>query len=177
MITLYRSHSIVHFEATEYYYNKISSLNRVYNNIHFDFAMGFVSRGRSVDIIESCLDQITASYDRYYQKTEWNNFYYKISVYLHIATCDFYPTGIQKTYFEKFYAMIDELEDAGWERELKDKEYELYLKLCSSRNKNIDISQEKKVAYNVTPSTRVTCTPTTFNDINSLQEFSYFIDK
>ncbi|MEF9984472.1 MAG: hypothetical protein RR710_08025 [Oscillospiraceae bacterium] len=166
-----------HFEAAEYYYNHISSLDETYNNIHFDFAMGLVRRGRNVEIIEECLDHIIGTYDRYYQKIEWNSFYFKISVYLHIATCDFYSTSIQKKYFQKAQKMIDELECAGWKRELKDREYKIYIKLCSSQNKEIDVIQEKKVEYSVVPSTRVNCTLKNLEDINSTQEFKCLIEK
>jgi len=165
------------FEAAEYYYNQVSFLEETYNYIHFDFAMGLVCRGKNVDIIENCLSNITASFDQYHQKLEWNSFYYKISVYLHIAICDFYSASFQNRYFEKACEEIDELENAGWNRELKAREYEIYIKLCNVRHNEVDVNIEKEWEYSKNSKEQENNTLKTLSEISSAEDLKLFISE
>lgn len=54
-----------------------------------------VLRGGDVDDIEKSLSNITVSFDRFYQKLSWDNFYYTVSIYLSIAICDYYSANLQ----------------------------------------------------------------------------------
>jgi hypothetical protein len=165
------------FEAAEYYYNQVSSLEETYSHIHFDFAMGLVCRGRNIDIIEMCLSNITASFDRYHQKLEWNSFYYKISVYLHIAICDFYSPTFRDSYFKKVCEEINELENAGWNRELKAREYDIYIKLCNTKNKEVDVNKEKEWDYSKNCKEQENNTLKTLSEISSAEDLKLFISK
>lgn len=135
------------FDAAEYYYDNIKSLPETYNDIHFNFAMGLVRRGRVVDSVERCLSYIKVSVDRNYQKLEWNSLYFKVAVYLEIASCDFYSDEVQDNYFDKAREEIDKLENAGWDRELQEREYEIYDVLCKVRKKEVDVSKAKEYIY------------------------------
>ncbi|WHH60971.1 hypothetical protein [Petroclostridium sp. X23] len=165
------------FDAAEYYYNQISGIAECYNSIYYDFACGLVCRGRGVDDIENCLSNIKASFDRYHQKVEWDSFYFKISIYLRIAICDFYSSSVQNKYFIKACEEIDELEYAGWSRELKAREYEIYAKLCSARNKEMDVDKEKEIEYSKGSKKQENNTFKILNDINSKEELKIFISK
>lgn len=165
------------FIAAEYYYSQISSLMESYNSIHYDFARGLVCRGRSANDIEKCLSNITASLDRYHQKVSWDSFYFKISVYLRIAACDFYSSGVQNKYFDKACKEIDELEYAGWDRELKDEEYEMYAKLCSARDKEIDVVKEKEYVYNTVSNKQEVNSMQILRDVRSKEDLKVFIGK
>ncbi|EGT4545253.1 hypothetical protein AB2V88_08235 [Clostridioides difficile] len=135
------------FAAAEFYYNKIAHLEECYNLIHYRYALSMIQRGRNIKYIEACLDNIKLSFDRYHQKAEWGSFYYKIEVYLKISASDFYSSYEQKLSFEKACYKIDELEHAGWSRELKKEEYDIYVELCKKYNKKIDIEKEKENEY------------------------------
>lgn len=139
------------FDAAQFYYEKISFLQETYNSIHLDYALAMVYRGMNFKQIEDCLENISADYDRYYQKISWDSFYYKIKVYLSIANSDFYPDYVQKECFKKACDEIQSLEDAGWEKELKTAEYEIYIQLCSKLGKKVDVVKEKGIKYPVTP--------------------------
>ena len=140
------------FDAAEFYYGQISNLEECYNFIHYNYAMAMVQRGRSIKHVVDCMDNIRASFDRYHQKVEWDSFYDKISVYLNMAVCDFYSTYEQKRAFEQACYEIDALEEAGWNRELKKEEYEIYIQLCQKYNKNIDVIREQEVLCSTTSS-------------------------
>jgi hypothetical protein len=99
--------------------------------------------------IENCLKNISADYDRYYQKISWDSFYYKIEVYLNIANSDFYSDYEQKECFKKVCEEIQLLADAGWEKELKKAEYEIYTQLCTKYGKGVDVEKEKETEYPV----------------------------
>jgi len=135
------------FDAAEFYYSQISSLEESYNLIHFNYAMAMVQRGRSIKDIETCLNNITSSFDNYHQKVEWNSFYDKIRVYLSIAICDFYTTYEQEKCFDRACHEIDALEEAGWDRELKNDEYDIYCQLCRKHNKIVDVKKEPELSY------------------------------
>lgn len=139
------------FEAAEYYYNQISGTSESYNLLHYDFAKGLILRGRNVDDIEKCLSHITSYFDRTNQKLCWDGFYYKISIYLSIAICDYYSANLQNKYYIKACEEIDDLENAGWNRELKTAEYDIYSKLCKARNKEMDVNKEKEIVYSYAP--------------------------
>lgn len=163
------------FEAAEYYYNHISNCVETYNLIHYKFAMGLVYRGRNVNNIEHVLSNIKTSYDNFEQKMEWEGFYYKISVYLNVAMCDFYLPVIKNRYFEKACEEISELEAAGWERELKPKEYDIYVKLCKERQLEVDVNKEKITEY---PQTSAKIEPDIMeklNEVTSRDELKEFI--
>lgn len=165
------------FNAAEYYYNQILSLGESYNLIHFNFAMGLVCRGRCTDDIENCLSNIAVSFDRFYQKVSWDSFYYKISIYLRIAISDFYTNSIQNEYFNKACEEIDELEHAGWDRELKTGEYEIYTKLCNIRNKEVDVKKEKEIEYNSVLKQQKNNALQILKEINSKEDLKMFISK
>jgi hypothetical protein len=138
------------FDAAEFYYEKISSLQETYNLIHLEYALAMVYRGMDIMQIEKCLRNISDYYDRYYQKISWDSFYYKIEVYLNIASSDFYSQYEQRKYFEKACDEIKSLTDAGWEKELKKAEYEIYIQLCEKYGKKVDVKKEKEIEYSVT---------------------------
>lgn len=165
------------FDAAEYYYGHVSKLEETYNLIHFNFAKGLVNRGRPINDIEKCLSNIAVSYDRYHQKFEWNSFYYKISVYLNIAISDFYSTCIQNNYFKKACEEINELEDAGWNRELKSEEYEIYSNLCSIRNKEVDVEKEQEWEYHKNNKTNENNVLEALYEINTADDLNTFISK
>lgn len=165
------------FNAAEYYYSQISSLVESYNSIHYDFAMCLVCRGRSANDIEKCLSNITASLDRYHQKVNKDSFYFKISVYLVIAACDFYSSSVQNKYYDKACEEIDELEYAGWERELKAKEYDVYTKLCDARNKDVDVAKEKEYVYTTVSNEQEDNAMRILGDVNSKEDLKVFIGK
>lgn len=137
------------FDAAQFYYEKISILQEAYNLIHLDYALAMIYRGITIKQIENCLNNISADYDRYYQKTSWNSFYYKIEAYLSIANSDFYSAYEQKECFKKACEEIQSLVDAGWEKELKKAEYEIYAQLCRKYGKEIDVEKEKQIEYPV----------------------------
>lgn len=165
------------FEAAEYYYNHISEILESYNSLHYDFAKGLILRGRNVEDIEKCLSNITSSFDRFYQKLSWDGFYYKISVYLSIAICDYYPANLQNKYFTKACEEIDELENAGWNRELKTTEYDMYSKLCRSRNKELDVIKEKEMLYSSASQRKKGNALQVLTDIDSSENLKIFIGK
>lgn len=137
------------FDAAQFYYEKISTLLETYNLIHLDYALGMVYRGMNIRQIENCLNNITADYDRYYQKISWDSYYYKIEAYLNIANSDFYSNYEQKECFKKACEEIQSLVDAGWEKELKKAEYGIYTQLCTKYGKGIDVEKEKEIEYPV----------------------------
>ncbi|HEY9188975.1 MAG TPA: hypothetical protein VIR55_13860 [Ignavibacteria bacterium] len=137
------------FDAAQFYYEKISTLQETCNLIHLDYALAMVYRGMNIRQIENCLKNISTDYDRYYQKISWNSFYYKIEVFLNIANSDFYSDYEQKEYFKKACQEIQSLADAGWEKELKKAEYELYRHLCTKYGKEVDVEKEKEIEYPV----------------------------
>lgn len=167
------------FEAAEYYYNQILETSEGYNLLHYDFANGLILRGRNVDDIEKCLSNITVSFDRFYQKISWDSFYYKISIYLSIAICDYYSANLQNKYYIKACEEIDELENAGWNRELKAKEYAIYSKLCRARNKVIDVDKEKEmeIEYNTVSKIQENNILHLLTDIDSKEDLKIFISK
>lgn len=95
------------------------------------------------------MNNISADYDRYYQKTSWDSFYYKLEAYLSIANSDFYSDYEQKECFKKACEEIQSLVDAGWEKELKKAEYEIFAQLCRKYSKEIDVEKEKEIEYPV----------------------------
>ena len=137
------------FGAAQFYYEKISTLQETYNLIHLDYALAMVYRGMNIRQIENCLNNISTDYDRYYQKISWNCFYYKIEAYLSIANSDFYSDHEQKECFIKACEAIQSLVDAGWEKELKKAEYEIYYLLCTRYGKEVDVEKEKEFEYSV----------------------------
>jgi len=165
------------FDAAEYYYNQVSGIAGTYNLIHYGFASGLVNRGRSVEDIEDCLSNITASFDRYHQKLDRDSFYFKIAIYLDIAICDFYSTSLQNKYFIKACEEIDELEYAGWNRELNTREYEIYTELCSARNKEVDVDKEKERKYSKASKEQENSTLKVLNDISTEEDLKLFISK
>lgn len=165
------------FDAAEYYYNQVSGIVESYNLIHYNFAIGLTCRGRNVDDIEDCLSHITASFDRYYQKIDWDSFYYKISIYLRIAKCDFYSSSIQNEYFEKACEEIDDLENAGWARELKAKEYEMFTELCNARKKKVDVDKEKEIEYSKVSKEQENNTLEVLDAISTEDDLKLFISK
>lgn len=165
------------FEAAEYYYNQILGISENYNSLHYDFAKGLILRGRNVEDIEKCLSNITSSFDRFYQKLSWDGFYYKISVYLNIAICDYYPANLQNKYFIKACEEIDELENAGWNRELKTTEYDMYSKLCRARNKELDVNKEKEMLYSSVSQQEKNNALQVLTDIDSSENLKIFISK
>ena len=132
------------FELAEYYYNKISNLKETYNKIHYEFAMELIRRGRKIDSIENCLNNIEEIIDRYYQKIEWHSLYYKITAYLEIASCDYYTSAQQEKGFKRACDEIQRMEDAGWNRELEKREYGIYESLCEIRHKKVDVKESKE---------------------------------
>lgn len=163
------------FDAAEYYYNHIRKIVKNYNILYYEYATALVCRGKSTDYIEECLNNISSSFDRYYQKEEWSSFYYKTSIYLQVAISDFYSKSTQNKYFVKACERIDELENAGWERELKGNEYAIYAQLCGLRNKEIDVSKEKKSDYNITSNEKENNTFQILSEINSVEQLEEFI--
>lgn len=139
------------FKAAEYYYNQILRISENHNSLHYDFAKSLILRGRNVDDIEKCLSYITSYFDRTNQKLSWDGFYYKISIYLSIAICDYYSANLQNEYYIKACEEIDDLENSGWNRELKTAEYDIYSKLCKARNKEMDVNKEKEIEYSYAP--------------------------
>lgn len=165
------------FDAAQYYYSKISGFIDNYNLLHFHFASDLVNRGKCVDDIENCINNITASFDRYHQKISWDSFYYKISIYLRVATCDFYAISEQNEYFLKACEEIDELEYAGWKRELKEREYEVYAKLCKEKRKEIDVDKEKEIKYEKNIETPKIDVFAILNSVNTKEDLMEFISK
>lgn len=166
------------FVAADFYYNEISHLGECYNFIHYKYAESMVHRGRNIKYIEGCLKNITSSFDRYHQKIEWESFYYKIKVYLKISACDFYSSYEQKLSFEKACYEIDELEQAGWSRELKKEEYDIYIQLCKRYKKKIDVEKEKETSYLIKPLEKENHDIIErINSINTEEDLSEFIKK
>lgn len=135
------------FDAAQFYYEKISSLQETYNLIHLEYALAMVCRGMDIVRIEKNLINISNYYDRYYQRINWDSFYYKIEVYLNIANSDFYSQNVQIKYFKKACDEINSLTDSGWEKELKKAEYEIYINLCEKYDKKVDVKKEKEIEY------------------------------
>ncbi|GAB6169338.1 hypothetical protein JCM1393_17980 [Clostridium carnis] len=166
------------FDAAKFYYDEISGMKECYDLIHYGYAATMTLRGENIDDIEACLDKIVSSFDRYHQKLEWNSFYYKIKVYLKIAESDFYQSYEQKLSFERVCNEINSLEDAGWSRELKKKEYEIYIQLCKRYNKEIDVDEEKEITYSVKSSNNEKYDIIEIiNSINTEKDLSEFIEK
>ena len=164
------------FEVAEYYYKRILP-EEIYNDIHFKFALGLIDRGRNVENVEQCVENIIDSYDNYHQKLSRGSFYYRIRVYLHMATCDFYSKNLRDTYFKKACKEIDELENAGWDRELATEEYEIYEKLCYEYQKEVDVSKQKEWDYKqYEVKDRGDCLKI-LSEINSAEELKLFISK
>jgi hypothetical protein len=164
-------------DAAEHYYSQVSSLEDTYNFIHYSFAMNLINRGRNLNDVEKCLGYIKESYDRYHQKIERDSFNYKISIYLSIAASDFYSTNIQNRYFKKACEEIDEMEDAGWDRELQTKEYEIYTKLCDLRTKVLDVKKEQEREYHGKDILNENTTLLVLSKINTEDELKVFISK
>ncbi len=164
------------FEAAEYYYNQISGISEN-NSLHYNFAKGLILRGRNVDDIEKCLSNITSYFDRFYQKLSWDGFYYKISIYLSIAICDYYSANLQNKYYIKACEEIDDLENAGWNRELKTAEYDIYSKLCKARNKEMDVNKEKEIVYSYAPKIQKNDVLQNLINIDSGENLKIFISK
>lgn len=165
------------FDAAELYYSKISKLEECYNSIHYDFANDLVCRGRDVDNIENCLYNIRATYNRYHQKLDRDSFYYKLSICLYIASCDFYSTALQDEYFIKAQEEIDKLESAGWERELSSNEYEIYTELCAVRSKSVDVNKAREIEYSVTSTPKKNSTLEVLTAIDTEEELTQFVSK
>lgn len=165
------------FAAAEFYYTKISKFEECYNSIHYDFAKDLVCRGRDVDDIENCLNNMRVTYDRYHQKLDRDTFYYKLSVYLHITSSDFYSTALQDEYFMKAQEEIDKLESAGWERELSSNEYEIYTELCAVRSKSVDVNKEREIEYSVTSTPKKNNTLEVLTAIDTEEKLTQFVNK
>lgn len=165
------------FEAAEYYYGQVSSYMETYNQIHYKFAMGLAYRGRDVEKIENVLSNITYSFDNYYQKVDMDIFYLKISVYLHIAMCDFYSNTIKDKYFEKAREEVNALETAGWDRELKTEEYDIYVNLCNQHQIEVDVNKEREYEYSVTSVERETDSLEKLKEVTSVEKLKEFIVK
>lgn len=165
------------FDAAEFYYSKISKLDECYNSIHYDFAKDLVYRGRDVIDIENCLNNMRVTYDRYHQKLDRDSFYYKLSIYLNIASCDFYSTAVQDEYFMKAQEVIDKLESAGWERELSSNEYEIYTELCAVRSKRVDVNKEREIEYSVTSTPKKNNALEVLTAIDTEEELTQFVSR
>lgn len=164
------------FEMAEYYYKRILP-EETYNDIHFKFALGLIDRGRNIEFVEQCLENIRDSYDNFYQKFSHSSFYYRICVYLYMATCDFYSTDLKNTYFKKACEEIDALENAGWDRELANTEYQIYEKLCYEHQKEVDVSKQKEWDYKQNDVKHREDYLKILSGINSVEELKLFITK
>lgn len=130
------------FNLAEYYYEKISETSKS-GIIHYYIAKGFVNRVRPLVDIENCISRIPYFYDNYFQRASWDYCYYRIPIYILIASSKLYPKEIQDECFKKACSQIDALENAGWERKLRKEDYNLYKKLCVLHGKEIDVITEE----------------------------------
>lgn len=130
------------FNLAEYYYKKISETSKS-GIIHYYIAKGFVNRVRPLVDIENCISRIPYFYDNYFQRASWDYCYYRISIYILVASSKLYSKEIQDEYFQKACSQIDALENAGWGRELRKEDYNLYKKLCVLHGKEIDVITEE----------------------------------
>lgn len=130
------------FNLAEYYYKKISETSKS-GIIHYYIAKGFVNRVRPLVDIENCISRIPYFYDNYFQRASWDYCYYRIPIYILVASSKLYSKEIQDEYFQKACSQIDALENAGWGRELRKEDYNLYKKLCVLHGKEIDVITEE----------------------------------
>ena len=133
------------FDMAEFYYKTIVSKKEAYNSIHLDYALAIIYRGIDVREVESCLENLTADYDRYYEKIDSSYFYYKIKAYLRISNSDLYTDFERSKYFKKACKEIDSLESAGWKRELNKEEYEIYDKLCFRYGNESSVTKRREI--------------------------------
>lgn len=165
------------FNAAEYYYNKYCLLNDNYNEMHFLFAKELVHRGKSINCIENCMKNIKIDFDNYYQKIERGSFYYKISIYLKIAVCDYYSPDTKQNSFEKACEEINRMQGAGWERELEEEEYNIYTQICNKMHKEVDVCKKNHVKYSSNHDGTENHTYEILQDINNKDEFNKFVSK
>lgn len=165
------------FEMAEYYYKEIEKSIGVYNHIYFQFAKGLAYRGREIKDIENVLSNIVDTYNNFYGKMEKEENDYKISIYLYLATCDFYSEIEKKQCFEKVGKEINCLNGKGWERELNSVEYKTYATLCNKYHVENDINETKNSIF---PSVKKESEQNSLNEIKkikSIDEFKVFIKK
>ena len=128
------------FDMAIYCYRQ-SSLIIDDNRVHYEMALGIVSRGQKIELAEEYLKNARYLINDYFQKFNLDYFYHKINVYLKIASCDFYDKNTQREYFDKAEKVIKSMVDSGWNKELNEAEYNLYIKLCNEFNKQVDVKK------------------------------------
>lgn len=165
------------FEMAEYYYKEIEKSISVCNHIYFQFAKGLAYRGRKIKDIENVLSNIVDTYDNFRDKMGKEENDYKISIYLYLATCDFYSEIEKKQCFEKVGKEINCLNGKGWKKELNSVEYKTYAVLCNKYHVENDINETKNSIF---PSVKKESEQNSLNEIKkikSIDEFKVFIKK
>jgi hypothetical protein len=164
------------FNLAEYYYEKISETSKS-GLIHYYISKGLVNRVKPLEDIEKCISRIPYYYDNYYHRASWDYCYYRIPIYILIASSKLYPKEIQDECFKKACSQIDALENAGWERKLRKEDYNLYKKLCVLHGKEIDVIAEENEytkKYNLNEKS-IKCE--LINNIHSTEDFDDVIKK
>ena len=137
------------YKAAEYYYNQICDLINDYNQLHYQFALSSIQRGRNIDVISSCIGRINPDFDRMEQKTELDYFYKRIDLFLKIASIDYYPKATRDEYYSKACDEIDHMEIAGWERYLSEDIYDDYAAQCLIRGEDVNVKLKEYQSYPV----------------------------
>ena len=137
------------YKAAEYYYNQICDKVTDYNQLHYQFALGLIQRGRKIDTIQNCISRMHPSIDRMEQKTELDYFYKRIELFLRVADTDYYSNTIKDVFYQKARKEIDQMEKEGWERTLSEDLYKVYATMCSKRSEEVNVDLKEFLPYPV----------------------------
>ena len=165
------------FEMAEYYYREIEDKIGTYNRIHFQFAEGLAYRGRKINEIENVLYNIVDSYDNYFGKVEKEENEYRISIYLYLATCDFYSETEKSKCFKKVRQELNHLEEKGWKKELNASEYEIYTNLCDKYHIENDVNKTEKYSIDSVEKRNEPDSLNEIKKINSVDDLKLFIKR
>ena len=164
------------FKAAEYYYNQICDLITDYNQLHYQFALASIQRGRNIDGIRNCIKKINCIFDRMEQRIELDYYYKRIELFLKVADTDYYSKAIKDEYYSNACKEIDYMENAGWERSLTQDLYEVYVRQCLARGKEADVELKEYRPYPVVKGEKINSFEA-LTAVNDREGFFDFIDK
>lgn len=164
------------FKAAEYYYNQICDLITDYNQLHYQFALASIQRGRNIDGIRNCIKKINCIFDRMEQRIELDYYYKRIELFLKVADTDYYSKAIKDEYYSNACKEIDYMENAGWERSLTQELHEVYVRQCLARGKEADVELKEYRPYPIVKGEKINSFEA-LTAVNDREGFFDFIDK
>ena len=143
------------FNAAEYCYNQIGHIYTVYNQLHFQFALELIKRGRKIESVQTCISRIYPDIDRMKQRVELDYYYKRIELFLRVADTDYYSKTIKNGFYRKARKEIDLMVKEGWERSLSKELYDVYTKLCLINREVVNVNLKEYLPYSVVKKERM----------------------